>query len=140
MPGKVNPTQIEAMTMVCLKVMGNHFSTSFAGSQGHFALNAYKPLIAYNNIQSINLISDSIMSFNKNCLKGIKVNHQRIKDNLNNSLMLVTSLNQHIGYDKAAKIAKKAFKDNTSLKEAANKLGIISPKKFDTIVNPKKMI
>ena len=140
MPGKINPTQIEALSMVCIKVMGNHTSTSIAGSQGHFELNAFKPLIIYNIIQSINLLSDSIESFNKMCLKNIKANTKRIKNNLNNSLMLVTALNKYIGYDKAAIIAKKAYKENISLKESANKLGILSKKKFDQIVNPKKMI
>ncbi|HJL58425.1 MAG: class II fumarate hydratase [Pelagibacteraceae bacterium] len=140
MPGKINPTQIEALSMVCAKVMGNHTSISIAGSQGHFELNAFKPLIIYNIIQSINLLSDSIESFNKKCLKGIKANNKRISKNLNNSLMLVTALNNYIGYDNAAKIAKKAFKENISLRESANKLGILSKKEFDRIVQPKKMI
>ena len=140
MPGKINPTQIEALSMVCLKVMGNHSSTSIAGSQGHFELNAYKPLILLNNIQSINLLSDAMDSFLKNCLKGLKANKKRIDFHLNNSLMLVTALNNFIGYDKSAKIAKKAFKENISLKEAAVKLDIISEKDFDKIVQPKKMV
>ena len=140
MPGKVNPTQIEALTMVCAKVMGNHFGVSIAGSHGQFELNAFKPLIIFNNLQSINLLSDSIDSFRKNCLKGIKANKKRIDQNLKNSLMLITILNKYIGYDNAAKIADKAFKDNSTLREAADKLGIISLKKFDEIVQPKKMI
>ena len=140
MPGKINPTQIEALSMVCVKVMGNHTSNSIAGSQGHFQLNAFKPLIIYNIIQSINLLSDSIESFNQKCLKGIKANKKRISKNLNNSLMLVTALNNYIGYDNAAKIARKAFKENISLRESADKLGIISKKEFDRIVQPKKMI
>ena len=140
MPGKINPTQIEALSMVCLKVMGNHSSTSMAGSQGHFELNAYKPLILLNNIQSINLLADAMDSFLKNCLKGIKANKKRINFHLNNSLMLVTALNNFIGYDQSAKIAKKAFKENITLKEAAVKLNIISEKDFDKIVKPKKMI
>ena len=140
MPGKINPTQIESLSMVCVKVMGNHMGISIAGSQGHFELNAYKPVILYNIIQSINLLSDSINSFNKNCLKGIKVNKKHIEKNLKNSLMLVTALNKHIGYDNAAKIAKKAYKENITLKEAALKLGFVTNKKFDQIVNPKKMI
>ena len=140
MPGKVNPTQIEALTMVCAKVMGNHFGVSIAGSYGHFELNAFKPLIIFNNLQSINLLSDSIDSFRKNCLKGIKANKKRIDQNLKNSLMLVTVLNKYIGYDNAAKIARKAFKENISLRESANKLGILSIKEFDRIVQPKKMI
>jgi len=140
MPGKINPTQIEALSMVCARGMGNHTSISIAGSQGHFELNAFKPLIIYNIIQSINLLSDSIESFNKKCLKGIKANNKRISKNLNNSLMLVTALNNYIGYDNAAKIARKAFKENISLRESANKLGILSKKEFDRIVQPKKMI
>jgi len=140
MPGKINPTQIEALSMVCVKVMGNHTSISIAGSQGHFELNAFKPLIIYNIIQSINLLSDSIESFCIKCLKGIKANKKRISKNLNNSLMLVTALNNYIGYDNAAKIARKAFKENISLKESADKLGIVSKKEFDRIVQPKKMI
>ena len=140
MPGKINPTQIEALSMVCAKVMGNHTSISIAGSQGHFELNAFKPLIIYNIIQSINLLSDSIESFNQKCLKGIKANKKRISKNLNNSLMLITALNNYIGYDNAAKIARKAFKENISLRESANKLGILSKKEFDRIVQPKKMI
>ena len=111
MPGKVNPTQIEALSMVCTKVMGNHYGVSIAGSQGHFELNAFKPLIIFNIIQSINLLSDGIDSFVKNCLRNIKADKIKINEHLTNSLMLVTALNKYIGYDKAAKIAKKAFKD-----------------------------
>ncbi len=140
MPGKVNPTQIEALSMICAQVIGNSTSVDIAGANGHFQLNAFKPVIAFNIIQSVNLISDGINSFNKNCLKGIKPNLSNIRIHLNNSLMLVTSLNKYIGYDNAAKIAKKAFKENISLKEAATKLNLISDKDFDKIVNPKKMI
>ena len=140
MPGKINPTQIEALTMVCAKVMGNHTSVSIAGSQGHFQLNTFKPLIIFNNLQSINLLSDSMDSFTTNCLKGLKANTKRIDEHLKNSLMLVTALTKYVGYDNAAKISKKAFKENITLREAANKLGIISPKKFDKIVQPKKMV
>ena len=140
MPGKVNPTQIEALSMVCLQVMGNNLTVSLSGSQGQFELNAYKPVIAYNLIQSINLLSDSLISFNKNCLKGLRPNHKNIKKHLNNSLMLVTSLNKHIGYDNASKIAKKAYEENLTLKEAAIKLNLIDEVKFDKIVDPKKMI
>ena len=140
MPGKINPTQIEALTMACIQVISNNTAVTIAGSQGHFELNAYKPLIIYNNLQSINLLSDSINSFNKNCLRGIKVNQKRITEHVNNSLMLITSLNKYIGYDNAAKIAKKAFKENLTLKEAATKLKIISEKDFDKIVVPKKMV
>ena len=140
MPGKVNPTQIEALSMVCAQVIGNSTSVDIAGANGHFQLNAFKPVIAYNIIQSVNLLSDGIDSFNKNCLKGIKPNKKNITTNLNNSLMLVTALNKTIGYDNAAKIAKVAFRDNLTLKQAAKKLKLISEKDFDRIVDPKKMI
>ena len=140
MPGKVNPTQIEALSMVCVQVIGNSTTVDFAGSNGHFQLNAYKPVIAFNIIQSVNLLSDGIKSFNNNCLKGLKANKEIIDNHLNNSLMLVTALNKSIGYDNAAKIAKKAFDENLTLKEAALKLKLISEKEFDKIVDPKKMI
>ena len=140
MPGKVNPTQIEALSMVCLQVMGNNLTTTIAGSQGHFELNAFKPVIIYNIIQSLNLLSESMNSFVAKCLKGLKPNKKNIRENLLNSLMLVTALNNHIGYDNAAKIAKKAYKENISLKNAAIKLKLIDSKKFDKIVQPKKMI
>ena len=140
MPGKVNPTQIEALSMVCAQVIGNSTTVDIAGANGHFQLNAFKPVIAYNIIQSVNLLSDAINSFVKNCLIGIKPNLKNIDINLNNSLMLVTALNNSIGYDKAAKIARKAFNENLTLKEAAIKLGVISEKEFDRIVDPKKMI
>ncbi len=140
MPGKVNPTQIEALSMVCAQVIGNSTTVDIAGLSGHFQLNAFKPVIAYNIIQSINLLSDGIISFNDNCLNGLKPNKKNITNHLNNSLMLVTALNKSIGYDNAAKIAKKAFDENINLKEAALKLGLISEKDFDKIVDPKKMI
>ena len=140
MPGKVNPTQIEALSMICCQVMGNNLAVSQAGSQGHFELNAFKPVIIFNVINSINLLSDGISSFCNNCLKGITINKINIKKHLNNSLMLVTALNKHIGYDNSAKIANKAFTENITLKEAALKLNLISGKKFDEIVDPKKMI
>lgn len=140
MPGKINPTQIEALSMVCVQVMGNNLTVSLSGSQGHFELNAYKPVIAYNIIQSINLLNDAIKSFCLNCLKGIKPNKKNIQKHLQNSLMLVTALNKHIGYDNAAKIAKKAFKENLTLKKAASKLKLIDEKEFDKLVNPKKMV
>lgn len=140
MPGKVNPTQIEALSMVCLQVLGNATTVDIAGSNGHFQLNAFKPVIAYNIIQSVNLLSDSINSFNNNCLKGIKVNQKNISRHLNNSLMLVTALNKLLGYDNAAKIANKAFKENLTLKQAAIKLKLISEEEFDIIVDPKKMV
>ena len=140
MPGKNNPTQIEALTMVCAKVIGNHTSTTIAGSQGHFQLNAFKPVIIYNLIQSINLLSSSIASFNHKCLKKLKANKKIINNNLKNSLMLITILTPTIGYDNATKIVKKAYKENTSLKEAANKLKLINSKDFDKLVDPSKMI
>ena len=140
MPGKINPTQIEALSMVCAQVMGNNLTVSISGSQGHFELNAFKPVIIFNIIDSINLLSDGINSFCKNCLRGITINKINIDKHLNNSLMLVTALNQHIGYDNAAKIAKKAFVDNLTLKEAAIKLNLVSKEEFDKIVDPKKMI
>ena len=140
MPGKVNPTQIEALSMVCTQVIGNSTTVDLAGMSGHFQLNAFKPVIVYNIIQSVNLLSDAIKSFNNNCLKGIKPNKKNINDHLNNSLMLVTSLNKSIGYDNAAKIAKKAYEENLTLKQAALKLNLISEKEFNIIVDPKKMI
>ncbi len=140
MPGKVNPTQIEALSMVCVQVIGNSTTVDLAGSNGHFQLNAYKPVIAFNIIQSLNLLSDGIKSFNNNCLKGLKANKEIIANHLNNSLMLVTALNKSIGYDNAAKIAKKAFSENLTLKEAALKLNLVSEKDFKKIVDPKKMI
>ena len=140
MPGKVNPTQIEALSMVCCQIMGNNLAVNQGGAQGHFELNAFKPLIIFNIINSINLLADGINSFNINCLKDLSINKENIKKHLNNSLMLVTALNKHIGYDNAAKIAKKAFKENITLKEAAMKLKLVTEKEFDRIVDPKKMI
>ena len=140
MPGKVNPTQIEALSMICCQVMGNNLAVSQAGSHGHFELNAFKPVIIFNVINSINLLSDGINSFCINCLEGITINKENINKHVKNSLMLVTVLNKHIGYDNAAKIAKKAFNENLTLKEAALKLNLVSEKKFDKIVDPKKMI
>src|SRR5207253_283253 len=118
MPGKVNPTQSEAMTMVCAQVMGNQTTVSVAGSSGHFELNVFKPVIIYNVLQSIRLIADACVSFTDNCVVGIEANRERISQLMNESLMLVTALNPHIGYDNAAKIAKKAHKEGTSLKQA----------------------
>ena len=140
MPGKINPTQIEALSMACVQIMGNNLTVSIAGSQGHFELNAFKPVILMNNLQSLHILSDSINSFVKNCLKDLKPNIKKIKKHLNNSLMLVTALNEHIGYDNAAKIAKLAFNENITLKEASIKLGLVSAIDFDRIVKPKKMI
>ena len=140
MPGKVNPTQSEAVTMVCVKVMGNHTGITIAGSQGQFELNVFKPLIAYNILQSIDLISDCSKNFAKYCVKGLKANHDKIKKDLESSLMLVTALAPKIGYDKAASIAKRALKNNTSLKTEVIKAGIMDEKNYNKIVDPKKMI
>jgi len=140
MPGKVNPTQCEALTMVCAQIIGNDTSVSFAGSQGHFELNVFKPLMANNIIQSAQLLGDSSNSFNNNCVSGIKANHKRIKEMVDNSLMLVTALNTKIGYYKAAEIANKAHKKGISLKKSAKLLGYISEKDFDKWVKPENMI
>jgi len=140
MPGKVNPTQCEAMTMVCAQVMGNDVAVTIGGASGNFELNVYKPMIIHNVLQSIRLLSDASESFNDNCVVGIKPNEKRIKELLENSLMLVTALNPVIGYDKAAQIAKKAYKENTSLKEAAVKLGHLTAEEFDKKVRPEDMI
>ena len=140
MPGKVNPTQSEAVTMVCAKVMGNHSGVTIAGSNGHFELNVFKPLIAENVLQSIDILSDSIKNFSNYCVKGLKADKNKIKDYLDNSLMLVTALAPHIGYDNCAKIAKLALKNNTTLKHEAIKSKLINEKDYDRIVNPKKMI
>ena len=139
MPGKVNPTQCEAVTMVCVKVIGNHNGITMAGSHGHFELNVFKPLIIHNILQSINIMSDSAKAFSNYCIKGLKADKKRIKSLLENSLMLVTALSPKLGYDNAAKIAKRAHKNGTTLKEEALKSGLISEKEFLKIVNPKKM-
>ena len=140
MPGKVNPTQSEAVTMVCVKVIGNHNGITMAGSHGHFELNVFKPLIAHNILQSIDLLADSSKNFSLFCIKGLKADKEKIKDYLNDSLMLVTALAPKIGYDNAAKIAKKALKNKTTLKYEALKSGLISEKDYNSIVDPKKMI
>ena len=140
MPGKVNPTQSEAVTMVCVKVIGNHNGITMAGSHGHFELNVFKPLIAHNVLQSVDLIADSTKNFATFCIRGIKANKKKIQEHLDNSLMLVTALAPKIGYDNAAKIAKTALKNNTTLKHEALKTGLISEKNYKIIVNPKKMI
>ena len=140
MPGKVNPTQSEAVTMVCVKVIGNHNGITMAGSHGHFELNVFKPLIAHNILQSINLLADSIKNFSLYCVKGLKADKTKIKEYLDNSLMLVTALAPHIGYDNSAKIAKLALKNKTTLKHEALKTKLINEKDYDKIVNPKKMI
>ena len=140
MPGKVNPTQAEALTMVCSQVMGNNLTISIAAANGHLELNVFKPVIEFNLCQSINLLSDSVTSFCKNCLIGIKANKDIIKKNLENSLMLVTALNPHIGYDQSAKVAKLAYKKNISLKEAARELKLDKKLNLDKILDPKNMI
>ena len=140
MPGKVNPTQCEAMTMVCSQVMGNDTTITVAGASGNFELNVYRPVLAYNIIQSIRILSDATSSFRKHCVAGIKPNKERINTNLYNSLMLVTALNSHIGYDKAAEVAKKAYEDNTSLRDTIITLDYMSGEDFDKLVQPEKMI
>tara|TARA_Y100000590_G_scaffold222051_1_gene251342 strand:+ start:996 stop:2387 length:1392 start_codon:yes stop_codon:yes gene_type:complete len=140
MPGKVNPTQCEAVTMVCVKVIGNHNGITMAGSHGHFELNVFKPLIIHNMLQSIHIMSDSSKTFANYCIKGLTANKKRIKSLLDNSLMLVTALSPKIGYDNASKIAKRALKNGTTLKEETLKTGLINEKEFLKIVNPKKMI
>ena len=140
MPGKVNPTQCEAVTMVCVKVIGNHNGITMAGSHGHFELNVFKPLIIHNVLQSIQILSDSTKSFAKYCISGLKADKNRIKHLVENSLMLVTALSPKIGYDNAAKIAKNALKNKTTLKTEALKSGLINEKDYNTIVDPNKMI
>jgi fumarate hydratase class II len=140
MPGKVNPTQSEAMTMVCAQVMGNDVAVTIGGSNGHFELNVFKPLIAVNLLDSARLLGEACLSFNNNCMEGVEPNYPEIKNKLENSLMLVTALNTHIGYDNAAKIAKKAYQENTSLREAAISLGLLSNEQFDAWVKPETMI
>jgi fumarate hydratase class II len=140
MPGKVNPTQVEALTMVCAQVMGNDVTISIAGSMGQFELNVFKPVISYNFLQSAQLLGDACRSFDMNCVQGIEPNRERIQHNLEQSLMLVTALNPHIGYDKAAEIAKYAHKKNTTLKSAALELGYVNATDFDIWVDPTKMV
>ena len=140
MPGKVNPTQSEAMTMVCAQVMGNHVAVSIGGSNGHFELNVFKPVIIFNVLQSIRLLADASRSFADNCVVGIEPNRERIEKLLHESLMLVTALNPHIGYDNAAKVAKKAHADGTTLKAAAVALGLLTEDQFDSWVRPENMI
>ncbi len=140
MPGKINPTQSEAMTMVCCQVFGNSAAVSFAGSQGNFELNVFKPVMAYNLLQSIQLLGDACESFNDNCAKGIEPNMETIERNVSNSLMLVTALNPKIGYDNAAKVAKNAHEKGTTLRESAVEMGFLSAEEFDEIVRPEKMV
>ena len=140
MPGKVNPTQCEALTMVCAQVFGNNTAVTVAGSNGNFELNVFKPVIIFNVLNSIRLLSDACESFTDHCVAGIEANRLNIKTHLDNSLMLVTALNPHIGYDNAAKVAKKAFAENITLKEAAIALGFLTEEKFDALVRPEDMI
>ena len=140
MPGKVNPTQCEAVTMVAVQVMGNDVAVGMAASQGNFELNVFMPVCAYNFLQSVRLLAEAITSFNKNCAVGIKANKDKMYHNLHNSLMLVTALNPYIGYENAAKTAKKAFKDNISLKEACVELGFLTAEKFDEVFHPEEMV
>ncbi len=140
MPGKVNPTQCEQATMVAVQVMGNDVAVGMAASQGNFELNVFMPVCAYNFLQSARLLAESIMSFNNNCAVGIKANKEKMHHNLHNSLMLVTALNPYIGYENAAKTAKKAFKDNISLKEASVELGFLTAEKFDEVFHPEQMV
>jgi fumarate hydratase class II len=140
MPGKVNPTQNEAMTMVCAQVLGNDTTISFAGTQGNFELNVFKPVMAYNFLQSAQLLGDACISFNDHCAIGIEPNEPRIKELVEKSLMLVTALNTHIGYENAAKIAKTAHKNGTTLKEEAVNLGLLTSEQFDEWVKPEEMV
>ncbi|MBR2327058.1 MAG: class II fumarate hydratase [Clostridia bacterium] len=140
MPGKVNPTQCEAVTMVAVQVMGNDVAVGMAASQGNFELNVFMPVCIYNFLQSARLLAEAIISFNKNCAVGITANKEKMHHNLHNSLMLVTALNPYIGYENAAKTAKKAYKDNISLKEACVELGFLTAEKFDEVFHPEKMV
>jgi fumarate hydratase class II len=140
MPGKVNPTQSEAMTMVCAQVMGNHVAVTIGGSNGHFELNVFKPVIIYNVLQSIRLLADAAVSFTDNCVVGIEANREHIEKLMNESLMLVTALNPHIGYDNAAKIAKKAHKEHKTLMDAAIELGLLTEAQFKEWVKPQDML
>ena len=140
MPGKVNPTQCEAVTMVAVQVIGNDVAVGMAASQGNFELNVFMPVTAYNFLQSARLLAEAIVSFNDNCAVGITANKEKMAHNLHNSLMLVTALNPYIGYENAAKTAKKAFKDNISLKEACVELGFLTAEKFDEVFHPEQMV
>lgn len=140
MPGKVNPTQCEALTMVCVQVMANDTAVSMAASQGNFELNVFMPVLIYNFLQSVRLLSDGIASFNKNCASGIKVNEEKMSENLERSLMLVTALNPYIGYENSAKVAKLAYAENITLREACLKLGFLTAEKFDEVFKPENMV
>jgi fumarate hydratase class II len=140
MPGKVNPTQCEAMTMVCCQVFGNDALVTVAASQGHFELNVFKPVLTYAMLQSIRLLSDAALSFTNRCVVGIRANELRIREQLERSLMLVTALTPKIGYDKAARIAKQAHANGTTLREEAIRLGFVTAEEFDRAIDPKKMV
>ena len=140
MPGKVNPTQCEAVTMVAVQVMGNDVAVGMAASQGNFELNVFMPVCIYNFLQSARLLAESIISFNDRCAVGITANREKMEDNLHSSLMLVTALNPYIGYENAAKVAKKAYRDNTSLKQACLELGFLTEEKFDEVLHPERMV
>jgi len=140
MPGKVNPTQSEAMTMVCCQVIGNHTAITIGGSQGNFELNVFKPMMIHNLLHSSRILSDSMRAFREKCVVGIQPNLEMIENHLENSLMLVTALNNHIGYDKAAKIAKKAHSEGTTLRDAAIGLGYLTNEEFDKWVRPEDMV
>jgi fumarate hydratase class II len=140
MPGKVNPTQSEAMTMVCAQVIGNDQAVAVGGMSGHFELNVFKPVMVFNVLNSIRLLGDACTSFREHCVEGIEAREEQIRKHLENSLMLVTALNPHIGYDNAAKIAKTAWVNGTTLRDEAVKSGLISAEKFDAVVRPEKMI
>ncbi len=140
MPGKVNPTQCEAVTMVAVQVMGNDVAVGMAASQGNFELNVFMPVCIYNFLQSLRLLSEAMVSFNNNCVVGIRANKEKMKHNLHNSLMLVTALNPYIGYENAAKTAKKAFKDNITLKQACVELGFLTEERFDEVFHPEQMV
>jgi fumarate hydratase class II len=139
MPGKVNPTQSEAMTMVAVQVLGNDAAIGFAGTQGNFELNVFKPVMIHNFLHSVRLLADACRSFTDHCVQGMELDRQRIEQYVKNSLMLVTALNPKIGYDKAAEIAKKAHHERISLREAALKLGYLTEKEFDELIRPEKM-
>ena len=140
MPGKVNPTQCEQVTMVAVQIIGNDTAIGMAATQGNFELNVFMPVIAYNFQQSVRILSESIRSFNKNCAVGIKANKEKMHDNLYNSLMLVTALNPYIGYENAAKTSQLAFRENISLKEACVRLGFLTAEEFDKVFHPEQMV
>jgi len=139
MPGKVNPTQCEALTMVAVRVFGNDAAVAFAGTQGNFQLNVFKPVMLHAALESIELLADALASFDLRCARGIEPDRERIRHNVERSLMLVTALNPHIGYENAAKIAQLAHREGTSLREAAAKLGLVAAEDFDRIVDPRSM-